>query len=88
MDIPINFAINVKSQGHKSMHYQNFFQKWIFLIPGKILLNNLDDLFSVVSEKKEIKHIQRNTSTCVAFSVPQCQVSKHGDRGSLYRSSQ
>lgn len=52
MDIPINFAINVKSQGHKSMHYQNFFQKWIFLIPGKILLNNLDDLFSVVSEKK------------------------------------
>lgn len=52
MDIPINFAINVKSQGHKSMHYQNFFQKWISLIPGKILLNNLDDLFSVVSEKK------------------------------------
>lgn len=49
--------------------------------------NNLDDLFLVVSEKNETKHTQRNTSTCVACSVPQCQVSKHGDRGSLYISS-
>lgn len=49
--------------------------------------NNLDDLFLVVSEKKRNKARTKKYQTCVACNVPQCQVSKHGDRGSLYISS-
>lgn len=57
IDMPIDFAKNVRGQGHKFMHYKTSFKSGSFWIPGKVFFyagthkNNLDDLLWVVSEK-------------------------------------